>query len=170
MHRWSFRVVPLLSLFVVLIVPSAEATTIRDRLPFERMARDAARIVHATVTATAAGRDESGAPATWITLAVVRTVKGDVGDTLTIKQFGTLDPLPDGTVARFPGMPRYAVGEEVLLFLRADSRRGFTSPVGLEQGVYRVQGGQARSAFSKETEPLDAVIAKAVRLSGWKTR
>lgn len=170
MRRPSSRVVPVLSLLAALVVASADATTILDRLPFERVATEAARIVHATVTATAAGRDESGAPATWITLAITRTVKGDVGDTLTIKQFGTVEPLPDGAVTRFPGMPRYTVGEEVLLFLRADSRRGFTSPVGFEQGVYRVQGGQARSAFGKAAEPLDAVIAEAARLNGWKTR
>jgi hypothetical protein len=38
-----------------------------------------------------------------------------------------------------PGIPSYGKGEEVLLFLHADSRLGLTSPVGLSQGVFHLE-------------------------------
>src|SRR2546428_6621847 len=108
----------------------------------------AARIVHGTVLEVRSGRDESGLPATWITLAVARTLKGPHQDRLTIKQLGVATPLPDGTITRIAGMPQYRAGDEVVLFLHGESRRGFTSPVGLGQGVYRVSptaaGAQVR--------------------------
>ncbi len=37
------------------------------------------------------------------------------------------------------GLPTYGRGEEVLLFLHADSRLGLTSPVGLAQGVFHLE-------------------------------
>lgn len=140
----------------------------QKRLTLAEVTNEATRIIHGTVTVSTSGRDQSGAPATWTTIAVARTVKGTVGATLTIKQFGVAGPLPDGAITRFPGMPRYAVGEEVVLFLRADSRRGFTSPIGLEQGVYRVQSGMARSALGKDAEPVAKLLARIARLDGWK--
>ena len=79
-----------------------------------------------------------------------RTLKGSVARQLTIKQFGTAAPLGDGSLARIPGLPRYTVGEEVVLFLRGDSARGFTSPVGLGQGVYRVVHRGARRAVQSD--------------------
>jgi hypothetical protein len=158
----------MLSVCALLVVTGhADATTMVKPMALEEVAKHATRIVHGTVTATTAGRDEFGAPATWVTLEVKRTVKGAVGSTLTIKQFGVVDPLPDGTVTRLPGMPRYTVGDEVVLFLWGDSRRGFTSPVGLEQGVYRVQAGMARAASSKDAEPIDAFLSKITRLNAW---
>jgi hypothetical protein len=131
---------------IVLIVATAlmvaSVTTVRaamvERMSLEEVAHEAARIVHATVVEVRSGRDESGLPATWITLAVVRTLKGPHTPQLTIKQYGVAEPLPDGTITRVAGLPRYRVGEEVVLFLRADSARGFTSPVGFSQGAYRV--------------------------------
>jgi hypothetical protein len=39
-------------------------------------------------------------------------------------------------VKGIPGIPTYRSGEEILLFLHADSRIGLTSPVGLSQGVF----------------------------------
>ena len=39
------------------------------------------------------------------------------------------------------GIPSYQKGEEVLLFLHADSRWGLTSPVGLSQGVFHLVAG-----------------------------
>jgi hypothetical protein len=122
----------------------ARATTVLP-IPLARVAGEAARIVHATVLDVRAGRDEDGLPATWVTLEVARTVKGTATSGLVFKQYGVADPLPDGTVARVPGLPRYRAGEELVLFLRGESRRGFTSPVGFGQGVYRVvrRGGRA---------------------------
>jgi len=42
-----------------------------------------------------------------------------------------------------PGLPSYRKGEEVLLFLYPDSRFGLTSPVGLEQGLFRPEAADS---------------------------
>ena len=42
-------------------------------------------------------------------------------------------------VKGIPGIPSYRRGEEVVLFLHADSRLGLTSPVGLSQGVFHLE-------------------------------
>ena len=150
-------------------VPRADATVVL-RLPLARMAREAGRIVHGTVVEVRAGRDEAGLPATWVTLAVARTVKGPAVRHLTLKQFGAAEPLPDGTVGRIAGLPRYAVGEEVVLFLRPESGRGFTSPVGLGQGTYRVSRGAAGARVRRDTpgattRDLGAFLADVERLA-----
>jgi hypothetical protein len=114
-------------------------------MSLDRVASEAARIVHGTVSDVRTARDEHGLPATWVTLDVARTLKGPGSAHVVFKQIGVIDPLPDGTIARVPGLPRYAVGDEVVVFLRGESGRGFTSPVGLGQGLYRVErrGGHA---------------------------
>jgi len=155
---------------VALAAVPAAATTLMRRVPLELAAAEAARIVHATVVDVHSGRDEWGAPATWITLDVARTLKGAVPRHLTIKQFGTAAPLSDGTLTRIPGLPRYAVGDELVLFLRGDSARGFTSPVGLGQGVYRVvhRGGRGtvQGDLSRKEEDLTTFLARVERLTG----
>jgi hypothetical protein len=103
---------------------------------------------------------------TYVTLRVEETWKGAPARDLTFMQFGNATgatPLPATPgrvqVDRFPGMPTYTEGEEVLLFLRRPSRVGLTSPVGGHDGklvVYResstgqlvAQGGPADLAGS----------------------
>ena len=115
----------------------------RDAIPlgFDELVDRAARIVYGTVRSVDPGRDAEGIPATWITLDVGETLKGPVATTLTYKQVGVPEPLPDGTLLRLPGLPRYRVGDEVVVFLHGESRRGFTSPVGLGQGFFRAEDG-----------------------------
>ena len=140
-------------------------------LPLARIAGAAARVVHATVGEVRAGRDDAGLPATWITLDVARTLKGGAERRIVFKQYGVAEPLPDGTVARVPGLPRYAVGDEIVVFLRGESRCGFTSPVGLAQGVYRVEHHGARASVrddgvSRGRRDLDAFLDEVSRLVG----
>ena|SRR6185295_16097663 len=153
----------------VLAAPAA-ATMLARRAAPDELARDAKRIVHARVLDVRSGRDGSGLPATWITLDVARSLKGDGAPRFVLKQYGVAAPLADGTLTRIAGLPRYAPGEEVVLFLHGESARGFSSPVGLGQGVYRVErtrgralvradaGGAARSlaAFLDEVARLAA--------------
>jgi hypothetical protein len=126
------------------IVPPAAATMLVKRISLSEISQSAACIVHATVSDVRLGRDESGLPATWVTLMVSRCLKGSAGDQVTIKQYGVSEPLPDGTVAGMSTLPHYKVGEELVLFLHGESDRGFTSPVGMTQGVYRVTGTGAQ--------------------------
>lgn len=155
---------------IAVAVAPAGATTMLRRLPLEVIAARAARIVHGRVITVASGRDVSGLPATWITLDVERPVKGVRAGRLTIKQFGSAEPLPDGALAAVAGVPRYQLGEEVVVFLRGESGRGFTSPVGLGQGVYRVRATRGRRAVRSDVgegdEDLDAFLDRVRRLAG----
>lgn len=155
---------------LILATGAAARAAMVQRMSLEQVAHEAARIVHATVVEVRSGRDESGLPATWITLAVVRTLKGPHAPQLTIKQYGVAEPLPDGTITRVAGLPRYRVGEEVVLFLRADSGRGFTSPVGFSQGAYRVSRTEGvarvwRDLGSGAPQNLDEFFSEVGRLT-----
>jgi len=55
-----------------------------------------------------------------VTFDVARTLKGRHVARVTIKQFGRSDVA----LGRIPGMPTYAPGEEIVVFLRAESRAG----------------------------------------------
>jgi hypothetical protein len=107
-------------------------------ISLEQLAHLSSTIVHGRVEQIASGRDVRGVPATWITVEVARTVKGRARSRFTFKQFGTSEPLADGTIARLPGLPIYHVGEEMVVFLDGESSAGFTSPLGMGQGVFRV--------------------------------
>ena len=121
--------------------PCAQASMMVKPMTLDEVTAEAQHVVHAVVTDVAAGRDEAGVPSTWVTFEVVETLKGRHERTFTIKEFGVATPLADGTIMRIAGLPRYEPGEEVVLFLRGASRRGFTSPVGFGQGTYRVRRG-----------------------------
>lgn len=66
-----------------------------------------------------------------VTIAVAKTFKGQPGSTLTFRQYvwGTKEyPIAGG----------YHKTEELLLFLNPESAYGLTSPVGMDQGHFRV--------------------------------
>jgi hypothetical protein len=128
-----------LALVCALAAARADASMMVKPMTLDEVTAEARHVVHAVVTDVASGRDEHGVPATWTTFAVVDTMKGPHEPALTIKQYGVAEPLADGTILRLAGVPTYTVGEEVVLFLRGTSPSGFTSPVGLGQGAYRVK-------------------------------
>jgi hypothetical protein len=102
----------------------------------ERLVKDAGLIVHAKVSKVESGIDsQSGLTVTWVTLQVKENLYGAPASECTFKQYGG----KSGRIVHSPiGMPRYAVGEEMVLMLTAPSQVGMQSPVGMEQGKYRV--------------------------------
>lgn len=66
-----------------------------------------------------------------VTIAVAKTLKGRAGTTLTFRQFV-------GGTKEYAGESNYRKTEELLLFLNKESAYGLTSPVGMEQGLFRV--------------------------------
>lgn len=115
----------------------APATTVLP-LDLDQMTAAADRVFLGRVVAVRTGRDAQGLPSTWTTFTVEEAIKGATSATVEIKQLGVDAPLADGTVFRIPSLPSYRVGEELILFLHPDSGAGFTSPVGLGQGRFRV--------------------------------
>ena len=149
------------------VVGNAHATMVRGHVPLATVTAESGRIVHASVTDVISGWDDRGLPATWVTLAVMRTLKGTHGSRLVVKQFGVMEPLPDGTITALPDMPRYRVGDEVVLFLRPESAHGFTSPVGMRDGVYRVDAGhRVAHAAGRAGQDIDSFLAGVAILVG----
>ncbi len=121
-----------------LVLPQAVSAATVLHLNLEELAAKADRIFAGTCTAGQTGEDPSGFPATWYTFTVTDGIKGTLGATITIKQWGIEGVQAGGRISRIPGVPTYRVGEQVMLFLAANSQYGFTSPVGLLQGKFRV--------------------------------
>jgi hypothetical protein len=132
-----------ISLFLGVASPLG-ATMVRP-LGLEEMAARAERVFVGEVTEVREGEDEYGAPVTFVTFAVARSLKGQVPQQLTIKQLGGRSGGGKGKILRIPGLPAYKEKEEVILFLHGTSAGGFTSPVGLGQGKFTVvrQGAKA---------------------------
>ncbi|HSR68801.1 MAG TPA: hypothetical protein VLU25_12760 [Acidobacteriota bacterium] len=78
----------------------------------------------------------SGLVATQYTFQVRRGLKGvEAGEMVTFRQLQSTDRQS----LKIPGLPTFRKGQESLIFLYGESRLGLTSPVGLQQGVFRVE-------------------------------
>ena len=94
-------------------------------------------------------------------LQVVAPVKGTPGPEVTLT-------LPGGTVSGrrtdIPGIPRFADGEEAVVFLTRSDADGSPWPVGLQQGCYRVQTakeGERWVTLAPGANPMpDGLLAK----------
>jgi len=121
---------------------SAEATVMVE-LTLEDMARDAVAIVHGRVVSSSghlAIRDGSAEPYTVTTLEAIEWIKGPGGESVTLREIGGELPGNRGGMA-IDGVPNYAVGEEVVVFLEDDPRAGFYRTYGMVQGKFVVLHG-----------------------------
>lgn len=71
------------------------------------------------------------------TLAVSRSIYGDAGAALELRLPGGV--LPDGRGLVVPGLPSLKEGDEVVLMLSRPGTTGVRLPIGLAQGVLRVE-------------------------------
>lgn len=108
----------------------------------EYMTQQADRIFLGQVLQVEDGLDEGGLWSQFVTFEVLEVYKGDLDDTLTIKQINPAGPPGTesaGSVNLLAGvLPQYHVGQEVVVFLSPDSEIGFTSTIGLMQGTFYV--------------------------------
>jgi hypothetical protein len=92
-----------------------------------------------TVTDNHSGRDPvTHDIVTYTTFTVSDVLKGSVPATYTIKQIGGAVPA-EKLEFRVPGVPKFAVGREYIVFMAGVSAEGFSSPIGLAQGRYAVR-------------------------------
>jgi hypothetical protein len=143
---------------------SSLATTVLP-ISLENMSKKAELIFYGTVISNEVKVDEvSGHVATFTTFDVIDVVKGDVGDTHTIKQIG--GQLP-GSKTRFKihGVPRFTVGEKTVVFMPKASRLGFASPLGLGQGRFTVREKNGVNIVNdkRASRTVDATAARAAR-------
>jgi len=123
---------------------AAHATTVLP-LYLEEMVDTAAVAFEGRCTANRSEVDAAtGLVVTFTTFEVRDVLKGQVGATHVIKQVGGALPN-DGPQYRVMGVPRFEVGDDYVVFLAGVSSHGFSSPIGLAQGRFKVEArGAAR--------------------------
>ena len=124
-------------------LPAASTSVLPISL--QRMTAAADLIFHGKVIANEVKHDPaSGRVVTLTTFAVMEIIKGETGETHTIKQIG--GRLPGSNVRQvIQGVPDFSTGHEYVVFMPKASSLGFSSPIGLSQGKFAVDrvDGQA---------------------------
>jgi hypothetical protein len=135
------RLFSLIMLSVSLWAGHVYATTVRA-LSEPEMVRAAAAIVRGVVTEVRVRRNAKGVIVTDVVIRTEELLKAEASvPNVTLTQLGgTLD----GVTLHLPGNNRYAVGEEVLVFLERNDE-GFVE-LGVGAGKYRVSR-EARGAW-----------------------
>lgn len=155
-------------IFMILLFCSLQAAA-TSVLPvsLQRMAKTAEIIFHGTAIGNEVRLDQaSGRVATYTSFKVIEVIKGNPGEIHTIKQIG--GQLPGSNVRQvIHGVPRFAVGEEYVIFLPKPSSLGFASPIGLSQGKFDIRkrngnklvsNGRSLAALMKTTPQQDSPI------------
>lgn len=108
-------------------------------LTLQQLTSMAARIVDVTLIDKQVADDtgDSGFQVTYYTFQVHEWLKGSGNNQLVIKQATPENGEGLGGRNRF-GLPDYKLNQRYYLFLAGDSGKGLTSPLGVTQGVFRV--------------------------------
>lgn len=129
---------------VCLTLCLVQATSLRP-MNLQEIVQYSSRIFSGVCLSAVDGVDSRGLPYSLYTFRIAEAIRGRFeGDTVTVKQFG-LRKLPgraglNGKLTHVDGMPDYQPGATYLLFLNNESRWGFSAPIGLLQGAFRVLG------------------------------
>lgn len=172
-HAWAIGI----ALTGLLLTTRAKAAMV---MPFnvEQMAQRAEKIFVGTCTKVERTVNAQGVPVIEVSFAVSETIKGNAGDTVTFRQIDPAprqqtDPTPQQgshlrirslwSAAALAGVPAYAPGEEVMLFLAKEGQLGLTAPVGLFQGKMPVTTTASGERFVinsalKKTERADLAL------------
>jgi len=141
-------------MFLILLFCSLQAAA-TSVLPvsLQRMAKTAEIIFHGTAIGNEVRLDQaSGRVATYTSFRVIQVIKGNPGEIHTIKQIG--GQLPGSNVRQvIHGVPRFAVGEEYVIFLPKPSSLGFASPIGLSQGKFDIRKLNGETMVSSGRAP-----------------
>lgn len=139
---------------MLVCAPAVQATQLPPQ-NLSQMIAKADLIVSGEVIAVKDGIQD-GMPYTEITLKVAGSVKRDLApkSSYTFRQFGLLKArkMADGRYllpAKIEGMPTWAVGERVMTFMnKPTSVTGLSTPVGLAQGKFNINGSKASNSFN----------------------
>lgn len=128
-------------LYLLCLLAASTALDAQVRvLDLREMTRSAGPIFIGTVTGVRGGTDEHGDIVTYTTFNIEEAIHGVPANGLTIKQLGGETPALS---MRLEHMRYFRKGERVLVMLYPTSGLGFTSPIGLSQGVWTI-GGDGR--------------------------
>jgi len=136
--------------------------------------RQSPTIISGQVTTVTDGISDIGMPYTEVTVEIAETFKGTESGTYTFRQYGLITArlTADGTKKILPapdGIPRYKVGEDVLLFLgQPASITGLRAPVGLGNGKFTFGPGRVENDLSNNGVFQNLSIASAVETTNDK--
>lgn len=139
MCRISILLIAGLMLLAAWTLPLS-ATTVREGSLFDDL-QLAEAVITATVETVRVEEDERGIPYTVYTLANVEAIKGEEPTPYEVRIAGGM--LPSGVSLEVSGVPKFARGDEVLLFLRADNE--ICPIIGLQARTFRVEQRQGQS-------------------------
>lgn len=157
-HLAKGPAIPLLAAALLLVVTATHGTVVESRNLTE-LTDLAERIFVGRVIGLSDDLSPENIPYTTITFEVITSIKGGLteGSTFAYNQFGLLAPRPVGTddkklmVALVEGMPRYAVGEEAMVFLYyAAPMTGLCTSVGLAQGKFTIADGKIYNVLDND--------------------
>ena len=144
---------------LLLGAPTATHAMVVVQRDFPELVARAEQIVAGTVTDIKQEIDGAGAPATLVTFSDLTVLKGDVGNTLTLRFYGG---ETGGVVVHIPDMPTFAVGDRAILFV-AGNGRDVCPLVGVWQGRFNVHFDATRQTDIVETNDRAPVVAIAGR-------
>jgi len=125
---------------------------------FREVVSEASTIVRGRVTDVRAVRSTAGEVESVVTIAVESALKGSAERFVSMR-------VPGGTIGRYRtvmiGAPLMQVGEQAVFFLKRGAGNSLW-PVGLAQGIYRVNPGAGGSAAMVQAPVLAGVTANAV--------
>lgn len=137
MFRQLFRTVPVLLTILGFYGATTAAADTHPRWSLEELSQFATLVVRGEVLEVSARWDpDVEAIYTYATVAVDETWKGDLASRSVVVKLlgGRIDDLE----LRVTGSPELRAGEQVVLFLEVRPRDGTLYPVGLSQGVFRL--------------------------------
>jgi len=151
----------LLLLMSIAIPAFSQRGAVTVPVSLDQMTHRADRIIHGSVVSARVEPHPqlTNLSTVVITMQVQDTLKGKPAQTLTFRQY--IWDMRDKQDAA-----RYLKGQELLLFLNPVSQYGLTSPVGLEQGRFRIthdRTGKAYVANGRDNAGLFAGTDQRVR-------
>ena len=126
---------------------------------FPELVARAEQIVVGTVSDIKQAADPSGAPATYVTFSDLTVLKGDVGDTLTLRFYGGES---GAVVVRIADMPTFTLGERAVVFV-AGNGQAVCPLVGVWQGRFHVRFDAEQQTDVVETDDRIPVVGVAGR-------
>lgn len=155
----------LLLLLALLLTPVTASATVVRPMNIEELAAQATSVVHGVVEAQHAVRIDGR----FVTLVDVRVEERLESDAATDPGRVTVE-IPGGTVGQYSqvvaGAPRFAVGQEVVLFLWAASPGAAPRVLGLSLGAFTVERSAAGPVAVSRRGSLTAATAAGVEHLG----
>jgi hypothetical protein len=115
-------------------------------------------ILHGKITSKECRKTASGSVVTDLRVDVYEAIKGVKGKTFSFTVYGGVVGTRGSAIS---GAPTFDEGEEILVFLDAETRQGLRMTVGLGQGKYTIRVVDGKKLAFREMEGLQLMDRKS---------